>query len=814
MEETNITTQRTIKPIFGYDDGKILYFLYRDQSGEKKIKTIEDFEWYFYLPESELDKSLGWLRETLKKAKERGTIDHIKKESPFLKIYCAGSQSIIDVRLLIGSLKKNKVDIREADLSLTKRYMIDNSLEIDTNLKYLFFDIETNDKTPGIEIGRDEIVSWAACDFNKNEYFQVNENITDENSEIKLIKDLIRLFLKYDLIIGWNSRQFDFEYIKKRIEKLNIKTKEGKLLYESSLWKRFMHLDLMERFIKLFGPSMVMLGLPGFSLNDVAKTFLGKEKIERNEKIIWLYENNQEKLKKYNIKDSVLLYELNEKLGTLPLMFKECQWTGTFMNRFYIGELLDNYILREAKKQKFYLKTSPSFTEAKEIENVKVKGAFVMEPKTGLYENIKTFDFKSMYPSIIVGWNIGQESLVEDTSEAAKNNFKEWIAERNLDNIDYSEWDEFLRDENKKFNPDKKFFQTANNQYFKKDRSSIIAGLIKRLLEERKSYKKAQLESEYNSLEYKNAQASQEAVKEMANSMFGITADKQSRFFDPRIAEAITLTGQYINRSAMDLLTKMGYSVIYGDTDSIFTIIKDDNRIDEIAIDLNKALSRYLSEIYSITDNIISIEYEKKFRKFLMLDKKRYSGHLTEIDRKKVDTIYSKGTENVRKDTIEFTRRKFVECLDLILKKDKNLIFMIDWVKNLKKLVFLEVVEGKDLSISKKVSKPISEYKSKPPHIRLAEKMIKSKEILETQKGKHTWGEKIEYIVTDNDDKEGLILSRNFENKWDRNYYWQVQIYAPIYRLLCISFPEHDWIQYDEVKVIKRTKKRRQLKLF
>jgi DNA polymerase elongation subunit (family B) len=796
------------KPIYGWNgyDSKI-HFVYRDETGKKKIHTIEKYLWYFCMNKKDLLNQN--ISNVIEKAKSRKTILDIKEINGFLKIYCNGDKWSNGVKWMIKNLKDLGADLREIDLSLTKRYMIDNMIEIEEDLKYLFFDIETDDSKGGIEIGRDQILSWAACDHTGKTYFEKIDNIGDFESESKIIKNLVKLFVEHDLVISWNGSQFDMPYIENRIEKLDIKTKGGVLLNESPVWKRFIHLDMMKRFIKLFGPSMTMLGLNGFSLNEVSRVFVKDEKVHRTEKIIDLFKNNQEKLEEYNIKDAKLMYDMNERMGTLPLMIKECVWTGTFMDRFYIGELLDNYILREANKKNFFLKPRPEWGDTSNDELLQIRGGFVMVPKTGLFDHVRTFDFKSMYPSIIVGWNIGQESLVEgELSIQAEKNFKEWLGDRKIEEVDFTEWYNFLKSEDEKFNSKHEYIQTANNQFFRKDKPSIIAGLIKRLLNERKTYKKIQLESTYNSIEYKNAQASQEAIKEMCNSMYGITADKQSRFFDPRIAEAITVTGQFVNRTTMSILKKMGYDVIYGDTDSIFTMINEDSETEKVTKELNEKLSNHLTKRYHFVESIIVIEYEKHFRKFAMVDKKRYSGHLIEIDNKKVDTIYTKGMENVRKNTIEFSRKKINECFDLLLKKDKDEKHMTKWLLSIKEEILNSVIQPEELSITMKISKPISSYKSKPPHVRLAEKLIKENKILETQEGKHVWGEKIEYIVVDSKNKNESVLLTDFDGHWDRKYYWDVQTYAPIMRIFQTIWPETNWKEHEFAYIEKIEKKK------
>ena len=425
-----------IKPICGWSDRySKIHFVYRGEDGKKKEYTITDFKWYFFMAEKDFNRKE--ISEIIDNATNRNIILETEKTNGFVKITCVGDRKMPIVSSLIEDLDFRDVDLRESDLDLTKRYMIDHKVEIEDELTYLFFDIETDDREAGITIGGSPILSWAACDNNGKVFFQRTEDVDDKQAEINLIKDLVRLFIKYDLVVSWNGKQFDMPYIEKRIEELDIQTKTKVLLHWSPLWKHFIQVDLMQRCISLFGATMTTLGLTGFSLNEVARLSLKEEKENINDEKGFYnsYKNSPEQFKKYNIQDAVLLYKLNEKLSILPLMLKECVWTGTFMNRFYISELLDNYILREAHKKGYFLKKRPDYHVAKEAPIVKIRGGYVMNPKVGLYKNVRIFDFASLYPTMIVSWNIGNESLVEDISEEALNNFKEWLGERKLEEV-------------------------------------------------------------------------------------------------------------------------------------------------------------------------------------------------------------------------------------------------------------------------------------------------------------------------------------------------------------------------------------------
>jgi DNA polymerase I len=779
-----------MKVINAWASGSTINLLYRDDFGKKKIKHISDFKWYFVI--NEIDLKRTEVSAIIDLAISKNVVSEIEICSPYAKIYCIADKWNNSVKWLVNKLKTLGVCVKESDLNLTKRYMIDNHIELEDNLKYCFFDIETDDTNPGIEIGRDQILSWAISDKEGNSFFEKLKKRHNKECEKELIKNMVKKFLDYDLVVSWNGAQFDLPYIESRIEKLNIATKNNILLTKSIFWKNFIHIDAMQQVIRLFGSNMSTIGLSGFSLNEVANFFIGEEKVKHTESIINLFKYNPEKFEKYNRKDADLLQKLDAKLGIVPLMIKECCWTGCFLNRFYVSELLDNYILREAHKQNVYMKSRPDW-DNNENEDVSIKGGFVMTPKPGLYDNMRVFDQRSLYPSIIVTFNVGAESLVEELSKQGILNFNNWLGERKLEDVDFIEWYEFLRKENKTLNPKNKYIQTANNQYFRRNIKSIIAGLLGKLLEERKTYKKLQKESKTNSPEYKNYKASQETIKILANSLYGIVADKRTRYFDPRIAEAITMTGQYIIRTNAAIALKKGIDTKYSDTDSMFLVIEKDDETLKMVDYLNEKLITYLNKTYKFTENIIFLQYEKKFRKFAMIEKKRYAGHLVYLDGKETDQILIKGLETVRKTTIEFARRSIHECLDLILKQDKDEKFIFDWVKNLQNEVLTKNIPVEDLTITTKVSKPIADYKTKGPHVRLAEKLIQENRLLETKSGLKVWGTKIEYVIIDGSSKTESILAEDFDGRWDRKYYWDVQIFSPIYRILTAIFPEINW---------------------
>lgn len=538
---------KDLKIITGWDDGNNIVVIHKVNDVRKRM-IIKNFQWYFVIQYVEYERLGHAFFEYFFK---NGIITKLVKNHGNLKIYANRIfKGNITLFTLIDHLKQKNVQVYESDLSLLKRFLIDNDISVEENLSVLYFDIETDDRNNGIEIGRDTILSWAAYDSKGNVWFESGD-------EKEILTKFIKLINSFDVISGWNSDQFDLPYIKERLNRHEI-------VYD---WRKVIHVDLMSRCVKLYSYDMDKIGLKGFSLNEISRVFLKQEKVKFDGGIYELYKNDFEKFKEYNIQDVSLLYQLDQKLDIIRLMIKECAWTGTLLNRFYIGELLDNYIIKEAKKKNIYMHSRPSKYEIEELDKIKIIGGYVKEPTTGLYSNVRVLDYKSLYPSIIVGWNIGEDSLNRSLSEHGDISFNNFVGpDRKIEDINITEWHNFLAVEKKKLDPNDEHYQTANNNFFRKDISSFISKLVKHLLDLRKEYKKKLSTVEVGSAEYGTAKAMQAVVKEMANSMYGITADKKSRYFDKHIAEGITLTGQFLNKVSSNILEKNGYPVIYGDS--------------------------------------------------------------------------------------------------------------------------------------------------------------------------------------------------------------------------------------------------------
>ena len=257
------------------------------------------------------------------------------------------------------------------------------------------------------------------------------------------------------------------------------------------------------------------------------------------------------------------------------------------------------------------------------------------------------------------------------------------------------------------------------------------------------------------------------------------------------------------------------YRVLYQDTDSLFVSIEKDEDIPLILEHVNERLKEHLIPEFNLKEYTIELQYEKTFDPLILVDKKRYTGLMKDLDGKAINKIFTRGLETIKKDTIEFTRKLLIELIEMILIQERPIQKIISWLLPIKRVVLEGEFTANQLKITKKLSRPISEYKTKLPHVRLAEKLIKEGKILETQSGKHVWGQKIEYIVlnykrsfktekSNPQEQMDEILASNYKGEFDRNYYWNVQVFGIFKRLLKTVYPEYDWEQYSIKSINKK----------
>jgi DNA polymerase elongation subunit (family B) len=241
----------------------------------------------------------------------------------------------------------------------------------------------------------------------------------------------------------------------------------------------------------------------------------------------------------------------------------------------------------------------------------------------------------------------------------------------------------------------------------------------------------------------------------------------------------------------MRISEKHGAVPIYGDTDSIFLSLSDEDSID-MEEKINQELTEYVKSYNSIEKSTVYLEHEKKFGILLMLSKKKYTGNLVWMDGKDVNKIFSRGIEIVKKDTIGYTKKHLTDLVEMIVQKKATAEEVKEWLAERKREFFDDVIDPKDISVTVRIARSPSTYKTKLLHVRIADDRIKRGLMQDVQEGK-TNAARITYVVTDGSKKLNGVHIDEFDGTWDRDWYWKVKVFAPFERLLEVAYPEINW---------------------
>ncbi|MCA9458994.1 MAG: hypothetical protein KC550_00430 [Nanoarchaeota archaeon] len=573
---------------------------------------------------------------------------------------------------LIQQIKDSKLERYEADVPIEHQYLIDNEIQINyygeienkikakteqKELKYVSIDIETigekekqeivlissyspyGEKINNVYANIEKISPEKQKEINKKEFKDFKLIIVQNEKELleKFKEDIINF--EAQIIIGWNVIDFDFKVIKERMKVHDIEFKfskhcdnECKLRINTDFFRdSLMNCEglLVFDVIQLLKSNFI--NFEDYKLDTVAKEVLKDSKINLNsngnedtntiEDKLAAIENmlNKDPIKliEYNFKDSYLTSKILDKLNLIELMCKRSILTGTPLSRVKSPiTTLDVMYLKKLHKQGLVASSNFNFNASAPIE-----GAYVIEPEKGFYEDVFVLDFKSLYPSIIMTFN--------------------------LDPFTYGEGKDILAPNGAEFS----------------SKLGILPELILELYKERDVAKKEKdLVKSF-------------VLKITMNSFYGAMASPKSRFYNKEVGEAITSFGRKIIQKAKGFVEEKGHKVVYGDTDSIFVKIKksegksfEDKK--KLGFELEKELNKYF-DLWVKNEfgqmSYLSIELEKLYSKFFIASKKRYVGQ-DEMAGK----IQFVGMEAIRGDWTELAQRFQVNLVNLIFEDSKK----------------------------------------------------------------------------------------------------------------------------------------------
>ncbi len=619
--------------------------------------------------------------------------------------------------------------------------------------KTLAYDIETNE----LKIGEGEIImlSLVGKNFKKVITWKKSKTkkIQDYVEYVKDEKELLKKFCEHvkeygpDILVGYFSDGFDMPYLKARAEKLKVKLNLGiddsqprisRGIGPSAKINGIVHVDLLKFIRTAYAQYMKSETL---TLNEVAKEFLNQGKIDlkpleevSKKNVDW------EKFYEYNLKDSILTLKLFEKFWPDLSEFTKTTNQPVFdISRAGLSKYVESYILNNLNKFNEIPEKRPGHSEiGKRRLRTSVEGAFVFEPKPGLYEDIAMFDFSSMHTSIIISHNISKGTLLE---KKEKNSYE--TPEINL-------------------NGEKVRF------YFSK-KTGFLPEMLNEIFEKRKQHKQ-----EYKKDPNPMTKARSNAFKLLSASVHGYIGFFGARYYSLESSASILALVRKFNKEAIKKVEEKGYNVIYGDTDSIAFQIKNKT---------HKQVKEFLKELNTELPGVMELDLEGFFKRGLWVTrrtgdfgaKKKYA--LLDEEGK----IKIRGFETVRRDWCQLSRNTQSKVIELIL-KNGNEKKALEHIKKIIKKIKARDVDDKDLIIKTQLKKPISEYKANTPHVIAARKM-KEKGMSISQ------GTLIEYYIAETQDKKSKLVRdkvKLLDEKGEYNieYYLERQILPAVENIL------------------------------
>jgi len=650
--------------------------------------------------------------------------------------------------------------------------------DINPELKYMSVDIEVVPSREGLPDARKDEIAMISMAFHPKHNDQESlvllvKKIKNGDKTIKTFSseaDMLREFLRIvdgfdpDVIIGYNINGFDLPYIIERFRQLGIPCLIGRCVKKPASSKKFgmwysntvvgrVVADAYELIKESVGKGLIRL--KRYGLGDVSKALLNEDKIDIAHSEIGKYWNGDgikiEKLISYSRKDSVLALKLVLEKNMLDKFIELSKVSGSLLqDSLSSGESsrMETLLLKKFNEADFVLPCKPSPEEVSrrnvERETKALKGALVLEPEAGLHKNCVVYlDFKSMYPSIYISYNICPTTLLEKDSK-------------------------------------EKSIPTPYGVKFasKEVRRGIIPQIVEHLITQRDIVKK-EMKEERNENKRRELDAKQFALKTMANALYGYTGYIRAKLYVLDIANAITSCGRYLIQQTREIVEKDGlYKVIYGDTDSIMvkTGTNDINEAFKIGLELEKKVNEELQ-------GVIQMKIESVFKTLLILTKKRYAGWSFEKRGDEwEDRIIMKGIETIRRDWCDLVSTTLFNVLEIIL-KEQNPKRAFEYTRGVLIKLKNNEIPIDNLIITKSISKPIRSYKGLQPHVELVKKMRKR-----SPSDAPGVGDRIGFVII-----QGLqLLSNRTEDpeyakshglKIDSRYYIENQLLPPLERV-------------------------------
>lgn len=643
-KEIYVTNTETIYE----DNGAVIRLYGRDDDGETDPITVEGFEPYFYVLESETNGIRPRDHESLVRYEDTDFV-HLKGNRPLKKVVVDDPRGMRSVQDLFGIENTG-----EADIDFTNRLRIDKGIEtgvrapssrchvddleaidMEAEPRVVTFDIETDDRAAGFpDPGDARILSIVAHDSYTDEYigFVDLDGMSIENAlpecfasgeapeeldSLEFSPNERRMLIRFaswvsdidpDIISGWNSNFFDLPHLIERMDAVGANSDRLSRDGDSYLnWKG-------EAVIQGRTPYDMMgawedtkfQNVRSTSLDFAAQMELDDAKIEHQDVGFYdLYATDLRKFLNYNGKDVRLTVEINEATSALAFKTKLRHIIGLD----YEQTQNNNQFVEMMIRRKLYAEGLVGPTADPPDEKVDFDGGYVFPAFDDLLLNLVGIDLASLYPMTLWMLNASYETKI-DEQEAIEND------------IPYS--------------------KAPNGVCFRLDVDSIMREVTEDALDLKAEYKERRKAAEYGTDEWEEMAETYSVSKTIVNSEYGVLGWEQFFLFDEEVAEAVTRMGQeVIKATARHVNENTEAYVAYGDTDSNYIKFPDEMEQEEcletaqgICDVLNEEVYPALAEDYGMPaeENRWLIELEMFAARFVQTDSQKQYAYLKTWD--------------------------------------------------------------------------------------------------------------------------------------------------------------------------------------
>ncbi len=518
------------------------------------------------------------------------------------------------------------------------------------------------------------------------------------DSEEHLLRKFQEFFveLKPDIITGWNCKWYDVPYLIRRMRTMF----DDRFINKLSPWNRIKERTKRTyRFAKTQVQEEIYYHISGIAILDSLDmykkfTYVNREsysldyigQVEVGEsKLDWhemgysshkdVYSNDWKTWVEYNIQDVELVEKINEKLNLLELILQMSYDAGVnYEDVSSPVRMWDSIIYKHLRDRNIVIPQKKSEAEKREYE-----GGHVKDPQVGSHDWVVSFDLNSLYPHLIMQYNISPETLLD------------------TEKLDYKVED-YL---NQKFIPEYNNQNvTANGYYYSTEKQGFLGELMQWMYDDRTKYKELEQKAKQNGDDHLVAKYNtiQMARKIALNSAYGALANEWFRYYDIRLAESITKSGQLairwieqeLNSELNRIMETEGKDyVVAADTDSVYLAFGDlvnkflglmtdkDKIVDMLDSFCKDKIQPFIEESYQRLADYMNAYQQKMIMdreviadKGIWTAKKRYILNVYDSEGYRYDEPDLKimGIEAVRSSTPSVCRDKIKESLKIVLR--------------------------------------------------------------------------------------------------------------------------------------------------